>query len=116
MQAAQITLKQYGQGRTAAAAPKGLTAQLSNWLTRVFGCWHGEMSRPFTREGQSYRTCLECGARRAFDPTRWEMVGAYYYDSPKEQLASLTRTASLVLNPARARVSLMPGARLKAQN
>ena len=112
MQAAQITLKQYGHGRTA-AEPKGLTAQLSNWLTRVFGCWHSEMSRPFTYEGQSYRTCLECGARRDFDPARWEMVGAYYYDAPKEHLSSLTRAASLVLNP-RARVNLQSGARSKA--
>lgn len=109
MQAAQITLKQYGHGRTA-PEPKGLTAQVSNWLTRVFGCWHSEMSRPFTYEGQSYRTCLECGARRDFDPARWEMVGAYYYDSPKDHLASLTRTASMVLN-SRARVSLQSGVR-----
>jgi hypothetical protein len=89
MQAAQITLKQYGHGR-ASTSSNGLTAQLSNWLTRVFGCWHTEMSRPFTQDGQSYRACLECGARRNFDPMKWEMVGAYYYDSPKEQLRHLT--------------------------
>ena len=112
MQAAQITLKQYGQGRTA-ARPQGLTAQVSNWVTRVFGCWHSEMSRPFTHDGQSYRTCLECGARRNFDSARWEMVGAYYYDAPESQRASLTRTASLVLRP-RARTSLPSAARSKA--
>ena len=102
MQAAQITLKQYGHdGRTAAAIePQGLTAQLSDWVTRVFGCWHSEMSRPFTRDGESYRTCLECGARRRFDSTKWEMVGAYYYDVPESgRLTSLTRTASLILKP-----------------
>lgn len=99
MQAAQITLKQYGHGgRTAAVEPQGLTAQLSNLLTRVFGCWHSEMSRPFTRDGESYRTCLECGARRNFDPMKWEMVGAYYYDSPKGHLTSLARTASSVIS------------------
>jgi hypothetical protein len=86
MQAAQITLKQYGQGRTSALRSEGLTAQVSSWLTRVFGCWHTEMSRPFTLDGESYRTCLECGARRNFDSARWEMVGAYYYDAPKHQL------------------------------
>jgi hypothetical protein len=86
MQAAQITLKQYGHGRAGALRPEGLTAQVSNWLTRVFGCWHTEMSRPFTLDGESYRTCLECGAHRKFDSARWEMVGAYYYAAPKNQL------------------------------
>ena len=101
MQAAQITLKQYGQDRrTAAIEPQGLTAQLSNWLTRVFGCWHSEMSRPFTHDGESYRACLECGARRKFDSAKWEMVGAYYYDVPESsRLTSLTRTAARVINP-----------------
>jgi hypothetical protein len=112
MQAAQVTLKQYGHGRTA-VEPKGLAAQLSKWLTRVFGCWHSEMSRPFTHDGQSYRTCLECGARRNFDSARWEMVGDYYYDRPKGHLTSWTRTASLVLSP-RARTSLPSGARSNA--
>jgi hypothetical protein len=109
MQAAQITLKQYGHGRTAAVAPSGLTAQVSSWLTRVFGCWHGELSRPFTHDGESYRACLECGARRNFDTSRWEMVGAFYYDSPKEQRTTLSRSAAL-LN-ARARATNIEGAR-----
>lgn len=114
MQAAQITLKQYGRGREG-AEPKGLTAQLSNWLTRVLGCWHTEMSRPFTRDGESYRACLECGARRQFDSASWEMVGAYYYDAPKNQLASLKRTSSVILKPS-ARVSFQAGVRSKAYN
>ena len=112
MQAAQITLKQYGHGR-AAAEPRGLTAQLSYMITRVFGCWHSEMSRPFTRDGESYRACLECGARRDFNPTKWEMVGAYYYDSPKGHLTSRARAASLALNP-RASISMASGARSEA--
>ncbi len=53
---------------------------LSQWLTRAFGCWHTEMSRPFTSRGETYRACLGCGARRRFDPISWEMVGHYYYD------------------------------------
>jgi hypothetical protein len=112
MQAAQITLKQYGHGRTAFATG-GLTAQLSTWLTRVFGCWHSDMSRPFTHDGESYRTCLDCGARRDFDPTRWEMIGAYYYNSPKGQLTSRARTGSLTRN-SRARLSMASNATSKA--
>ena len=73
------------------------------------------MSRPFTRDGESYRTCLDCGARRQFDSARWEMVGAYYYDTPKGQRASLARTTSPTRN-ARASVSLHTGARSQAYN
>jgi hypothetical protein len=114
MQAAQITLKQYGHGRLG-GAPRGVTAQLSTWLTRVFGCWHSEMSRPFTHDGESYRACLECGARRQFDATRWEMVGAYYYDAPANQLTALTVTSSPARNE-RLRVNFQPGVRSKAYN
>ena len=89
-------------------------AVLSRAAARVFGCWHREMSRPFTLGGQSYRACLDCGARRAFDTANWKMVGAYYYGSPAEShLPSLMRTASLVLSP-RASMSLPSGAKSKA--
>jgi hypothetical protein len=114
MQAAQITLKQYGQARLN-RRPQGLTAQLSNWLARVFGCRHGEMSRPFTHDGESYRACLECGARRQFDSTRWEMTGAYYYDRPKNRQASLPEIAPPVLT-SRTRAGLRQSARVNAYN
>ncbi|HKQ52193.1 MAG TPA: hypothetical protein VJT74_07495 [Pyrinomonadaceae bacterium] len=108
MQGAQIALKQ--QGSEAA----GLGAVLSRAAARIFGCWHREMSRPFTHGGQSYRACLDCGARRTFDTVNWKMVGAYYYGSPAEnQRPSLMRTASLVLSP-RASMSLPSGAKSKA--
>ena len=48
---------------------------------RVFGCWHLKLSLPITREGETYRTCVECGARRRFDTERWEMAGQYYYST-----------------------------------
>ena len=51
-----------------------------SWLTRIFGCWHQEMSRPFTLRAESYRVCLECGAHRRFNPHTWEMTGPYYYE------------------------------------
>lgn len=50
----------------------GLTAKL-------FGCWHKEMSRPFTHGRQSYRVCLDCGARRHFDPESFRTYGPYFY-------------------------------------
>ncbi len=47
---------------------------------KLFGCRHRDMSRPFTHGGESYRTCLSCGARRAFDTEKWEMTGPFYYE------------------------------------
>ena len=47
----------------------------------IFGCRHREMSRPFTVEGESYTTCLECGARKAFDTKSLRTFGPYYYPS-----------------------------------
>ena len=46
---------------------------------RIFGCWHVNMSRPFSQGNETYRTCVACGARRRFDLEQWEMVGSFYY-------------------------------------
>jgi hypothetical protein len=55
---------------------------IAGFLTRVFGCRHKEMSRPLSVQGQTYRTCLHCGARRQFNLKSWEMEGDYYYGLP----------------------------------
>jgi hypothetical protein len=52
---------------------------VGNFVARLFGCWHKEMSRPFSNQGHTYRTCLDCGARRKFNVGSWEMQGDYYY-------------------------------------
>jgi hypothetical protein len=54
-------------------------AKAGRAVARVVGCWHLNMSRPFTREGETYRACMACGARRRFDTERWETVGQFYY-------------------------------------
>jgi hypothetical protein len=55
---------------------------IGGWLTSLLGCRHKEMSRPFSSQGQTYRSCLECGARRQFNVGRWEMQGDFYYGLP----------------------------------
>jgi hypothetical protein len=55
------------------------TAIPTNWLTRLFGCKHRNMSPPFTRGEETYRSCMSCGARRLFNEGRGKMTGAYYY-------------------------------------
>lgn len=41
-------------------------------------CWHRKMSRPFTRDGETYRVCLRCGMHRRFDLQQWQTKGDYY--------------------------------------
>jgi len=33
----------------------------------VFGCWHRDLSRPFTLSGWTYEVCLTCGRKFAYD-------------------------------------------------
>jgi|ERR1700692_2965003 len=33
----------------------------------VFGCWHRDLSRPFTLSGWTYEVCLNCGKKFAYD-------------------------------------------------
>lgn len=46
---------------------------------KLFGCWHKRLSRPFTSKNSSYRTCLECGARRKFNPENLKTSGPFYF-------------------------------------
>ena len=62
-------------------ALSGFANSVKNLVGRFFGCWHSELSRPFTFEGESYRMCLDCGARRRFIPATWTSVGTYYRKS-----------------------------------
>jgi hypothetical protein len=79
MQAAQLTIANPNFGQTSESS---LTAKIGDWMARVFGCWHLEMSRPFSHQGQAYRVCVSCGAQRRFNLGNWEMQGTYYYRKP----------------------------------
>jgi hypothetical protein len=47
-------------------------------ISTVFGCWHDNLSRPFTRGKTSYRSCLHCGARKQFNAETLETFGSFY--------------------------------------
>ena len=64
-------------------------APITGILRRAFGCWHHQMSLPFTRDNDTYRTCVSCGARRRFDLDQWAMVGDFYH--PQRQPALYVR-------------------------
>jgi len=49
------------------------------FVGKLFGCWHKRLGRPITRKNLSYRSCLECGARREFNTERFETSGPFYY-------------------------------------
>lgn len=61
-----------------------LRATPMRWLARIFGCWHKQMSPPFSQDGEIYRSCMMGGARREFNVGRGKMTGAYYYSSPSD--------------------------------
>lgn len=73
------TLENYSPARrkTERAESEG---SILTWLTGIFGCTHKELSRPFSRRGQSYRVCTNCGAQRRFDQETWNMRGPFYFE------------------------------------
>lgn len=48
-------------------------------FTKFFGCWHKQLTRPFTNRNASYRACLNCGARKQFDAENLKTFGPFYY-------------------------------------
>ena len=48
-------------------------------ITRLFGCWHDNLSRPFTQDKTAYRSCLNCGARKQFNTITLETHGKFYF-------------------------------------
>ena len=83
---------------------ESLAVRFSAWLNQMVGCRHKELSRPFSSQGQTYRVCVSCGARRAFNVGRWEMHGRFYYSRPtSKQFGALSGLA-----PRRASNRLAP--------
>ena len=62
---------------------RDLRGKVHNGLNRLFGCWHLQLTIPFTRNGETYRTCKACGARRRYDLDRWVLTGPFYYPDLK---------------------------------
>lgn len=48
-------------------------------FTSIFGCSHEEITRPFTEGKSAYRACLNCGARKPFNPETMETDKKFYY-------------------------------------
>lgn len=59
------------------------------WFSR---CWHRKMSRPFTRDGRTFRVCLRCGIHQDFDLENWKSTGSYYYERVSSAHRELSTT------------------------
>jgi len=72
----------FDQGRIAESVlnrTHGVFGGRIGFLGKLFGCWHKNLSRPFTKKNSSYRSCLSCGARKQFDANTLKTFGPYYY-------------------------------------
>lgn len=81
METALETLDHYPHGP--AAAISKIRFALSRRVAEIFGCQHKEMSRPFSRQGETFRVCITCGARRQFDQINWNTVGPFYFKAAR---------------------------------
>ncbi|HEV2835900.1 MAG TPA: hypothetical protein VGW58_11315 [Pyrinomonadaceae bacterium] len=79
MQAGELTMTNVAVGHI---DPSSVTGKIGNLMARVFGCRHAQLSRPFSRDGRGYRSCLNCGAQRQFNLGNWQMQGNFYYRHP----------------------------------
>lgn len=77
MSAALETLEQYGN--TDRVRVSKIALAFDRLFGDIFGCQHREMSRPFSRQGETYRVCITCGARRQFDEKTWNSSGRHYH-------------------------------------
>lgn len=77
MSAALGTLEHYSQSEPTRLS--GVYSRITNRVGALFGCQHKEMSRPFSRQGETYRVCINCGARRQFDAKTWNSAGRHYF-------------------------------------
>ena len=61
----------------------GFDMAMDRLFTTIFGCSHRRLSRPFTSQGTTYRTCLKCGMHRDFDLRTWKTFGPYHSTGPR---------------------------------
>ena len=74
---------------------KGSFGEKVSFLSKIFGCGHRDLSRPFSNGKIAYRVCLQCGARKQFNPETLETFGSFYF-APVEQ-SDLTKKSDLTI-------------------
>lgn len=87
MQAGELTIANLNVGHIESSS---ITGKIGSLMARVFGCRHAELSRPFSRGGRAYRSCVACGAQRQFNLGNWQMQGGFYYGKPSVSNCSVS--------------------------
>ena len=75
----QVILEQNNLAKTLTNQTDEAFGKRIGLLGALFGCWHKEISRPFTIGNNSYRACLHCGARKHFDAQTLKTYGSFHY-------------------------------------
>ena len=58
---------------------KGIFGEKVGIFSKIFGCGHQDLSRPFSNGRFGYRVCLRCGARKRFNVETLETFGSFYF-------------------------------------
>jgi hypothetical protein len=69
--------------RDQAERSRALKRCRQSFVQRLLGCWQHDLSRPFTREGKTYRVCTKCGLSRDFNLNTFKTHGVSYTLPPK---------------------------------
>ena len=75
----QAVSKRNRNGKSFNTNPDNKMGEPIGFFGKLFGCWHKDLSRPFTEKNCSYRVCLDCGARKEFDTDSFQTSGPFYY-------------------------------------
>lgn len=75
----QIALEQNRITETVTAQTEDEFGTKIGLIGKLLGCWHKELSRPFSNKKIGYRACLHCGARKRFDAQNLKTFGPFYY-------------------------------------
>jgi len=90
-------------------------SKILNVFEVVFGCWHRNLSRPFTLSGWTYEVCLNCGKQFAYNRAAITSGVAVRKDlALRDSLAKISPLGEPILRRrdalvGRARLPLVPG-------
>jgi len=83
----RLLMSLFGKGRS---FDKGIDGEKVGLFSKIFGCGHQDLSRPFSNGRFGYRVCLRCGARKRFNVETLETFGSFYF-APVEKPDLKTR-------------------------
>jgi hypothetical protein len=75
-----------------------ITDLLISVFESLFGCRHGNLSRPFTIDGQTYKVCMDCSSQVFYSPASMRPLRA----SEVRQLRAQQAASAVAVMPATA--------------